>query len=138
MEGRARLGVADEDGRMGPRAGERGGATVRRSRAPSGESQRCREAPIIIIGGNGAEAPRSSALFYITQPRPRRTRTCARLLPRRVHALGRFLGPSPPRVALPLPRRAALKFRCAPPGRALLPDSPAGFSASPRRRLAHL
>lgn len=78
-----------------------------------GESKRGREAPIIIIGGNGAEAPSSSALFYITQPRPGRTRTGARLLPRRVHARGALR-------ALPRPsaRPPAWLCRCPARGRA--------------------
>ena len=141
IEGRARLGVADQARRTGPGAGERGGETGRRSRAPWGESKRGREAPIIIIGGNGAEAPSSSALFYITQPRPGRTRTGARLLPRRVHARGalRALPRLPALVALQLPRPGPRSSSGArrPAGRAPLPDSPAGSSASPRR-LSHL
>lgn len=110
-EGRARLGEAGKGGRTGPRESEAGGETRRPSETALGAgSKRCTEAPIIIIAGNGAEAPSSSALFYIIGPRPRRTRTALGSS----RAESRAPGPlcTPPAPAPP----AALKFRCAPPG----------------------
>lgn len=65
-------GEASESGAAdGWRGGQTDGARQRKNeteRDPSGESKRWREVPIIIIEGNGAEAPRSSALLYVSSP----------------------------------------------------------------------
>ena len=60
----------EADGRLGSKTE---GARQRKNeteRDPSGESKRWREVPIILIEGNGAEAPRSSALLYVSSPDP--------------------------------------------------------------------
>lgn len=132
-----------EAGSGGPRRTARrrarapGGQTMRPSESSLGGKASAAEAPIIIIEGNGAEAPRSSALFYIIRPRPRRTRTGARLLPRRVHAPRGLLGPAPPAWLGRAPRGAALKLRCAPPAALTCRTHWAGLAQpfwAPRRR----
>lgn len=70
---------------------ERGAERMRRSEGSPGGKANAGEAPIILIEGNGAEAPGRSALFYIRQPRPGRARAAL----------------APP---------APAKFRGAPPG----------------------
>lgn len=100
-----------------------------------GGSKRWREASIIIIEGNGAEAPWSSALFYISSPDPDAPAPALGSSTRPASVLG--VPSALPAPAAPRPGRATLKFWCSHRP----PDSPAGwsqlFSASPCR-IIHL